>query len=207
MTPRSPYDAIAERYATENPEIPDAWRAMLDYIANLVGRAGRVVDVGCGTGAYARLFLESGMDVYGVDVSWGMIKEARTLRGIKLVQMDMHRFAFADGIFDAAWCSSSLLHIPKKTIGVVLGEIARVLKPGGKMFVSLQEGEGESIETCPYGSADRLFVRYNGQEFISLLERAGFFVNQHDRTSTSKRTWLHFDATRGSTTPGRCSWS
>lgn len=86
---RAAYDAVASVYAERflrELEHKPLDRAILDWFVGLARGAGRVADLGTGTGQIARYVHERGVDVFGVDLSPGMVSLARDLhreRGIE----------------------------------------------------------------------------------------------------------------------------
>lgn len=91
---------------------------------------GRLLDVGCGGGAHALAFAEHGWSVTGVDVSAAQLELARQ-RGVDVVEADAAELPFEDASFDAA--VSLFTHTDVEDFAAVLGEVARVLRPGGQL--------------------------------------------------------------------------
>ncbi len=103
---------------------------------------GRVLDVGCGDG---RFLPPEGI---GVDLDPERLRRAAT-RSRKLVRADAHALPFADASFDTVLANRMLNAAGR--IDVVLEEIARVLRPGGRLLVLTRAAPRES-------AADRLDV-------------------------------------------------
>ncbi len=95
----------------------------------------RVLDIGCGTGQQTMLFQAVGIDVVGVDISAGLVRVANKKLGQNIcIVSDACRLPFADGVFEGVTCAGSTLnHIPD--YACFFDEVARVLKPGGIIFL------------------------------------------------------------------------
>jgi SAM-dependent methyltransferase len=96
----------------------------------------RVLEVGCGAASCARWLRRRGAWVVGLDLSAGMLREARlaALRtGVRvpLVQAGAERLPFAAGSFDLACSAFGAVPFVADS-GRVMREVARVLRPGGR---------------------------------------------------------------------------
>ena len=103
---------------------------------------GHVLDAGCGAGRDSRYFLAQGYQVTALDASERMAALAAAHIGQPVLRMAFQDVAF-ESCFDAIWASASLLHVPKREIGDVLGRLSRALKPRGVLYASFMYGEGE----------------------------------------------------------------
>jgi sterol 24-C-methyltransferase len=120
-------------------------RAAMTLMEDRLGRAldlpggALVLDAGCGRGAVAlRLATAFGLRVEGVDILAGDVRRARrraarrgTADRTRFQVMDYRRLAFPDGHFDGAYTMETLVHAPDAA--AVLGELRRVLRPGGRL--------------------------------------------------------------------------
>ena len=168
--------AVAEQYATESnlearrslyvdAEGPDPRELALAAVAETT--PGRVLEVGGGPGELsARIADELGAEVTMLDVSPRMVELARE-RGVDATVGDVQQLPFDDGSFDCAVAAWMLFHVPDLDRG--LAELARVLRPGGRL-VAVTNGEAHLEELRAIAGAaawDRVFTRENGAELIA----------------------------------------
>jgi SAM-dependent methyltransferase len=100
----------------------------------------RLLDLGTGTGRFARYLVPSGASVVGVDVSTEMLGHAATIhRPPYLVRGDARRLPFRSNSFDAALVVH-LFHLIADWKAVV-GELRRVLLPGAPLFIGSEAGK------------------------------------------------------------------
>jgi len=95
-----------------------------------------ILEVGCGTGHFARWLRDEGLGAVGLDISAAMLAQAQMLDGLSLVRGDAGRLPFADGAFDLTALVTTLefLEQPRDALaeavrvgrrGVVLGVLNR----------------------------------------------------------------------------------
>lgn len=95
-------------------------------------RGGRVLDLACGSGRYARLLAQAGAaPVLALDQSWRMLRQVRAANAVR---GSMLRLPFASGSFDAVICGLAVGHAPD--LEVWMREVARVLAPRGALVYS-----------------------------------------------------------------------
>src|SRR6266478_4051500 len=133
----------------------------------------RILDAGCGNGRYSRFLLrEADADaiITGFDLSQRMLERARKRLGsdrVTHVAADLTRLPYADATFDAAVSGWVLEHLPDPRPG--LRELARVLKPGGKLLLLATE------DTFTGALCSRLWHcrTYNRKELRQTCEACG----------------------------------
>jgi SAM-dependent methyltransferase len=102
--------------------------------AFLAPRPGEhVVDLGCGSGRALLWNRDLGAAMTGIDIAPFFSHEAR--QEVDLLLGDLRTLPFADATFDKAWSLDVLEHLSPDALNGMLREAARVLKPGGALFV------------------------------------------------------------------------
>jgi SAM-dependent methyltransferase len=95
--------------------------------------ADRVVDLGCGSGRALVWNRDWQAHTVGVDIAPFFAREAR--REVDLLLGDLRRLPFADGTFTKAYSLDVLEHLSPDALRGMLTEAARVLAPGGELFI------------------------------------------------------------------------
>jgi len=114
------------------------WRSgqerRLDLIRRYVPLEGRrVLDVGCGLGAYVANFARFTDEAYGMDVDPPRVREGRR-RGVdRLLLAAAETLPFADGSFDVIVLNEVIEHV--RDDRATLREALRVLRPGGSVVI------------------------------------------------------------------------
>ena len=93
----------------------------------------RVLDLGCGSGRALLWNRDWRSTTAGIDIAPFFAEEART--GVDLLLGDLRRLPFADGTFTKAYSLDVLEHLSPEALRAMLTEAARVLTPGGQLFV------------------------------------------------------------------------
>jgi ubiquinone/menaquinone biosynthesis C-methylase UbiE len=186
------YDRIAAEYVRVNAEMPPELVTLAQEMVHLVGNPAHIIDIGCGHGRDMAWFGARDTMVTGIDLSAGMLTQARRLVTGELLMMDMRNLAFQSAQFDGAWCCASLLHLPKHEAPCALEETRRVLKLGGVLVLSIQEGSGEGWEGGYGEGVERYFARYEESEMKALLANGGFVTRDVSASRVGSRTWLTF---------------
>jgi SAM-dependent methyltransferase len=155
-------------------------RQLLDQLIERVQSLGPICDMGCGPGHIAGYLHGQGASVCGIDLSAGMIVQARTLHpDIEFRQGNMLALDVADETWGGIAAFYSLIHIPRASLRAVLHELQRTLKPGGSLLVAfhigddvvhLEEWWGETVNVD--------FLYFQPDEMKAHLADSGFVVDE-----------------------------
>jgi SAM-dependent methyltransferase len=134
------YDSFAEAYSAETEaNLVNAYYArpaILALAGDVAGR--RILDAGCGSGHLFAALRDRGAVVTGFDKSAGMLELARRRLGdgadLRVADLGSP-LPFPDGTFDDVIASLVLHYL--EDWGPALAELRRVLKPGGRLIVSV----------------------------------------------------------------------
>lgn len=155
--PRS-FDHLAAHQARLVDLVGAETRAWL--FLRLPVRAGRAVDLGCGTGAYCALLAERFTEVLAVDVSGPMLRQARARRpggNVRFEQRDLRQVtAGLDGRFDTVISTLVLHHLPD--LAETLDHLRSLVRPGGQLLVTDSvDGRGRVARSSLRAEAWRTF--------------------------------------------------
>ena len=141
---RTSYDRLAAPYAAHLADellAKPLDRQLLDRFAAEVRGAGLVADLGCGPGHIGRYLHERGVEVCGIDLSPCMLQEARRLHpGLQFHQGDLCALARPAASFAGLVAFYSLVHLAPAELPGALGELRRVLRPGGPLLLAFHVG-------------------------------------------------------------------
>lgn len=177
------YDQVAAEYARqyfEELEHKPLDRELLGRFAENVRGLGPVCDMGCGPGHIARHLHERGVDAFGVDLSPGMVEQARQLNPhIEFRQGNMLSLDAADESWGGIAAFYSIIHIPRDKVIHALREMARVLRTGGLLLLSFHVGQ-ETIHLDEWWgekvSVDTTF--FLRDEMEGYLKAVGFEIEE-----------------------------
>ena len=199
------FDTIAPRYDLVNRimtfRMDVGWRKRaLRELA--LPHGSTVLDIACGTGDMCRGLADLGLRPIGIDMSFGMLRAART--EAPLLQADALRLPVADRSVDGVTCGFALRNF--RELGPFFSELARAVRPAGR--ISLLEVAEPANPVLRWGHgiyfgkvvpliggliSDPAAYRYlprstaylpERDQMLSMLEDAGFEEVEHTLLST-----------------------
>lgn len=131
-------DAFFHNHETSSRE--QAAEYLLRPVETLLGRKGRLLDIGAGRGELLRVAKEQGWAAVGIEPSPTFAEYALDYSGAEIMQEPIERCGFADRSFDVVILSAVLEHLYQPDD--MIREISRVLRPGGVLYVDVPNEDG-----------------------------------------------------------------
>ncbi|MFB6089413.1 MAG: class I SAM-dependent methyltransferase [Candidatus Aenigmatarchaeota archaeon] len=124
---------------------------------------------------------------FGLDICKEIVTNVHKKdKNLKLCVTDVHRLPFEDESFDLIISNSTLDHIKKEWVSVALGEMKRILKPGGQLILTIDSREnplymlglflGQRLHILPFYQ-DRC---YSTNEIREIIENLGLRIEDTD---------------------------
>lgn len=177
------YDLVTDEYVRrifDELQHKPLDRKLLDLFAASVRDVGPVCDMGCGPGHVARYLHDHGVQVCGVDLSPAMVERARRLvPGVEFRQGDMMALDSPDGAWAGIAAFYSIIHISRGDVARVLGELRRVLRPGGLLLLAFHIGDDTIHLDEWWGQKVCVdFFFFRSAEMAGYLRAAGFEIEE-----------------------------
>jgi SAM-dependent methyltransferase len=178
---RESYDLLAEEYArriSDELQHKPLDRELLDRFAQRTNGQGEVCDMGCGPGHVARYLRDAGANVFGLDLSPGMVDQARKLNpDIPFREGNMLSLDLADGSLAGIAAFYAIVNIPRLSLPAVFREMHRVLRPDGLLLLAFHTGNEVLHEDELWGQKISMdFLLFPPSEIRLSLEAAGFTI-------------------------------
>ncbi len=137
------FGRVADIYDATRSLPEGEMKLLIGALASAIPGSGPVVDVGVGTGRFAKPLQDRGFEVVGIDISRGMVAKAKGKGVSQLVFADVHRTPFRDGVFEAALLVH-VLHLVSDWVAVVR-ESARISRGSLISVIEVGEGSGRDV--------------------------------------------------------------
>lgn len=181
---KATYDVVASDYAqhlSDELNHKPFDRKMLDWLVERVGDRGLICDLGCGPGHIARYLSDRGATVCGVDLSSGMVKQARSLN--PEIDFSVGDMLALNGFDDGSWAGIaafySIVNIPVDGLTTAFGEMYRALRPAGEVLMAFHIGtETQHKEEWWNHKVMIDFYFYETERIKELLMGSGFSLSE-----------------------------
>jgi cyclopropane fatty-acyl-phospholipid synthase-like methyltransferase len=185
---REGYARIAEAYLRwiEEEPSPEQESATRELLLGLPAGA-RVLELGCGPGWPTLDALAERLSVVGVDLSRAQLSlAAGRVPAARLVEADLTRVEFREGVLDAVVSFFVLLHVPREEWADVFVRIRRWLRPGGLLSLCVGAGDNPGAVEPDFLGAPMYFSGWDPPTTLRLLREAGFTIESSSVAKTEE---------------------
>lgn len=201
---QSDHHGLPEIHQRARLDLPERCTHWLRHLLAHRAPPGKVLEIGCGHGAYVALLGWSGFEAYGTELSPWVVDFARNTFGIDARCGPVEQQDFAPGTFDVLVLNDVIEHLPDPL--ATLTHCATLLKPDGFFVIQTPEYK-EHLGYADLQAANDLFLRHmdgNNEEHLFLFSRrsaAQFFARLgFDTVAFAQPVYsydLFFTASRG----------
>ena len=182
------YNQNAETFVSNTVSVD--FKQTQDKFINRLETGDYILDFGCGSGRDTKYFLEAGLRVEAIDGSEELCKIASEYTGIEVKKM-LFQELDRDGKYDGIWACSSILHLPKNDLKLVLRKINTALKKKGIVYTSFKYGEFEGERNGRY------FTDFTIETFKEFIQDIGdlkldeYWITGDVRPGRGEEKWLN----------------
>jgi spore coat polysaccharide biosynthesis protein SpsF (cytidylyltransferase family) len=140
-----------------------------EFARNQFGGSDHVLDIACGDGYGCRIMAPEVDWVLGVDINQPLIATNRQNNQVKNVSYDVgdcFALKLADGAVTGATAMELIEHLPVDKVDSFVGEVRRVIRPGGRFICSTPQNSNGDIPVVPWHVKE-----YSVAELRAILER------------------------------------
>lgn len=177
---REGYERMAQTYADHvalEMTVASLGRAVLESFALEVMKQelGPVADVGCGSGHVTAHLARLGLDIFGVDNAPALLDLARSAYPeLRFETGQLASLPVATDSLQAVVSKHSLIHTPADLVPLVLDEFARVVRPGGLLFLSFFGAEEPAMHGEGFDHAVTTAYQLDVDVMAASVAAAGF---------------------------------
>lgn len=148
------------------------------------GEPGKILDVGCATGLFLEVAAGLGWQPYGVELSRFAAQKAQERFGDRISHGTLAQARYPEAFFDAVTLFDLLEHVREP--GPFLGEVHRVLRPGGRLLLVMPDAASPSARLMgahwPHYNAEHLHY-FSPATVTRLLAACGFTVQRVEKAA------------------------
>lgn len=182
------YNQNADAFAASTVSVD--FKQTQDKFLNRLKLGDHILDFGCGSGRDTKYFLDSGLQVDAIDGSEELCRIASEFTGIEVKHMLFQELE-SKGEYDGIWACSSILHLPKDELKLVLEKIDTALKEKGIVYASFKYGDFEGERNGRY------FTDFTIETFTKFIRDIGnlkikeYWITGDVRPGRGEEKWLN----------------
>lgn len=161
-----------------------------DKFLHLLNEGAAILDFGCGSGRDTKYFLDQGYQVAAIDGSAELCRLASAFTGIEVKEMLFQELDEID-TYDGIWACSSILHLPKNELLLVIRKMSDALKSTGVIYTSFKYSDFEGVRNGRYFTD---FTEDSFKEFIAEIPELtieDYWITGDVRSGRGDERWLN----------------
>jgi len=179
------FNKLAQQYQDKYMSL-EMYDQTFECFIDLLPKAdAKILELGCGPGNITRYLLGHGPDlkILGTDLAPKMVDLARTNNPQAEFQiLDCRSISSISESFDAIMCGFCLPYLTKEEAASLIKDAAKLLNPGGVIYISTMEDDYGKSGLQSSSSGDEVFMYYHSSSFLQeRLEEAGFDIQKLQR--------------------------
>lgn len=183
-------------YYNKNAELFAAGTVTVDFqqtqnkFLDRLNSGSYILDFGCGSGRDTKYFLDLEYKVDAIDGSNELCRIASEYTGIPVKQM-LFQELDAHEKYDGIWACSSILHLPKGDLKIVLKKMAAALKESGIVYTSFKYSEFEGERNGRYFTDFTIDIFTDFLQEIDHLKIVDYWITGDVRPGRGEEKWLN----------------
>jgi ubiquinone/menaquinone biosynthesis C-methylase UbiE len=188
------YDYCAEAYEQWFMDISPYKARVDEFCSYLPSSRSKIVDLGCGPGNYCKYLydIKGFHNILGIDLSKEMVKRAqKNVPSCTFQVSDIRKLSFAPDSIHGIFSSFSIPYLSYHETDKLIGDIAKMLKSSGILYISCMEGTKYGFEQTSFSGEMAIFIYYYTENFlVESMEDRGLQV-----LSVNRQPCLEMDGT------------
>jgi SAM-dependent methyltransferase len=166
------------------------FRQTQDRFLHRLDAGNYILDFGCGSGRDTKYFLNEGYKVDATDGSDELCRMASEYTGIQVKQM-LFQELDAHEKYNGIWACSSILHLPKQELRIVLEKMSTALKKNGVIYTSFKYSEFEGERNGRYFTDFTIDTFTEFMKKIDHLKIEEYWLTSDVRPGRGEEKWLN----------------
>ncbi|WP_446663835.1 class I SAM-dependent methyltransferase [Flexivirga sp. B27] len=189
------YEQGAQQYREATATTPPAIVIAIERFVDSLPQGAQILEVGSGPGRDAAALESRGLSVRRTDITAAFVEMLRA-NGHHATQLDPLSDDLG-GPYDGVWCSAVVVHLDRTSAARLAKRLYDATRPGGRLFLSTKEGDGEAWSDTGTLDAARHFTFWRSDAFGNLLSSVGWTVDDlRVEPDPGGGSWLHAYAVR-----------
>ncbi len=160
-----------------------------EFFLRHINNNAKILDVGFGSARDLLYFKSHGYDVYGIDVVYEFVKNAKDKGLNNVYQMGVLDISY-ENFFDGIWCCASLLHLKSMELVKAFITLKKSLRKDGVIYASFKYGTFEGERNGRY-FLDMTLEKIEPYLKDASLRVVDYYISSDVRKDRENEKWLN----------------